>query len=85
MVQSRLMEFLVHIVFYFSDMRLTRGGEVCVFYKCSDELLLNSDRVLTFFGMLAKLISIGRLMLCNNKLMQLAVSFCSMASITNDI
>ena len=73
MVQSSLMEFLVYIVFYFSDMRLIRGGEVCVFCKCSDGLLLNSDRVLTYFGMLAKLISIGRLMLSNTKLMQLGI------------
>ena len=39
-----------------------------MFCKLSDGLLFNSDGVLTSFGVLTKVISIGRLMLSNKRL-----------------
>ena len=66
MVQSHLIEFLVYIVFYFSDMRLTGGGGF-VFCKLYDEQSFGSNGMPPSFGILTKVISIGRLMLPNNK------------------
>ena len=58
-----------------------------VFCKNLGGLLFNSDGVLTTFRVLTKVISIGRLMLSDNNsfLIIIAVYFCSMASIANDI
>ena len=59
--------------------------ELFVIRKLPDGLLFNNDGVVTSFGVLTKVISIGISMLSNNRLLKQAVSFCSMASITNDI
>ena len=70
MIQNRLIEFLVYIVSYFIVFEFLiyivfyfRGA----FCKRSDGLLFNSTGVLTSFGVLTKVISIGKFMLSSNK------------------